>query len=42
VEGEHIHDTTYAEGGRNPEIRLADRRAYIQWTQDLDWKRRLR
>jgi len=42
VEGEHIHDTTYAEGGRNPEIRLADRRAYIQWTQDRDWKRRLR
>jgi hypothetical protein len=42
VEGEQIHDSTYAEGGRNADLRLADRRAYIQWTQDRDWKRRLR
>ena len=42
VEGEQIHDSTYAEGGRNADLRLADRRAYIQWTQDREWKRRLR
>lgn len=41
-EGEHLHDTTYAEGGRNPELRRADQMAYIRWTQDRDWKRRLR
>ena len=41
-EGEHLHDSTYAEGGRNPDIRLADRRAYIAWTQDRTWKKRLR
>lgn len=39
--GEHLHDTTYAEGGRNPEIRLADQRAYITWMREKDWKRRL-
>jgi hypothetical protein len=42
VVGEHAHDPTYAEGGRNPDIRHADRLAYIRWTQDRDWKRRLR
>jgi len=42
VEGEHVHDDTYAEGGRNPDIRHADRMAYIRWTQDRDWKKRLR
>jgi len=40
--GEEIHDQTYHEGGRNPNIRRADRLAYIRWTQDSDWKRRLR
>jgi len=42
AEGEHLHDSTYAEGGRNADIRHADRMAYIRWTQDRDWKRRLR
>ena len=42
VEGEEVHDPTYAEGGRNPDIRHADRLAYIRWTQDREWKRRLR
>jgi hypothetical protein len=41
-EGEHIHDSTYAEGGRNAEIKRADQMAYIRWTQDRDWKKRLR
>lgn len=42
AEGEHLHDSTYAEGGRNADIRHADRMAYIRWTQDREWKRRLR
>ncbi len=42
AEGEHLNDTTYAEGGRNPDIRHADRMAYIAWTQDRSWKKRLR
>lgn len=42
AEGEHLDDLTYAEGGRNPDIRHADRLAYVRWTQDRDWKRRLR
>jgi hypothetical protein len=42
AEGEHIDDATYKEGGRNPNIRKADRMAYIRWTQDREWKRRLR
>ena len=42
AEGEEIHDQTYHEGGRNPNIRRADRKAYLRWTQDSDWKRRLR
>jgi len=42
AEGEHLHDQTYHEGGRNPDVRHADRLAYIRWTQDRDWKRRLR
>lgn len=41
-EGEHINDTTYKEGGRNPDIRHADRMAYIRWTQNREWKKRLR
>ncbi len=41
-EGEHLHDSTYAEGGRNADIRRADQMAYIQWTKDRDWKKRLR
>lgn len=41
-EGEHLHDTTYAEGGRNADLRHADRMAYIQWTTERDWKKRLR
>lgn len=41
-EGEHLQDTTYREGGRNPNIRQADKMAYIRWTQDRDWKKRLR
>jgi hypothetical protein len=42
AEGEQIHDQTYAEGGRNPDIRHADRLAYIRWGQDRSWKKRLR
>lgn len=42
VEGEHIHDSTYAEGGRNPEIRRMDQMTYIKWTQDRAWKKALR
>jgi len=42
IEGERIDDATYREGGRNPNIRKMDRMAYIRWTQDRDWKRRLR
>lgn len=42
AEGEQIHDTTYAEGGRNPDLRHADRMAYIRWGQNRDWKRRLK
>lgn len=42
IEGEQIDDRTYQEGGRNPNIRKADRMAYIRWTQDRDWKNRLR
>lgn len=42
VEGEQLHDTTYAEGGRNPELRRADQMAYIRWSQDRDWKRSLK
>lgn len=42
AEGEHIHDATYAEGGRNPNIRHADHMAYVRWTQDRWWKKRLR
>lgn len=41
-EGEHLHDSTYAEGGRNADIRRADQMAYIQWTRERDWKKRLR
>ena len=40
-EGEKINDTTYREGGRNPHIRKADRMAYLRWTRDREWKRRL-
>lgn len=42
AEGEHLNDATYAEGGRNPNIRKLDRMAYVRWTQDREWKRRLR
>jgi hypothetical protein len=42
VEGEQVHDSTYAEGGRNADLRRMDRMAYVRWTQDRDWKRRLR
>lgn len=42
AEGEHLHDATYAEGGRNPEIRKADGAAYMKWTADREWRRRLR
>lgn len=42
VEGEHLHDDTYAEGGRNADLRHADRMAYIRWAQNRDWKKRLR
>lgn len=41
-EGEQIHDSTYAEGGRNADIRRADQMAYIAWTKDREWKKRLR
>jgi len=40
--GEHVHDQTYAEGGRNADIRKKDRQAYITWSYSKDWKRRLR
>lgn len=42
AEGEHLDDTTYTEGGRNAEIRKADRKAYLRWASDREWKRRLR
>lgn len=41
AEGEQLHDQTYAEGGRNAEIRKSDRKAYIKWTARFDWKRSL-
>ena len=41
VVGEEAHDQTYAEGGRNSEIKKADRQAYITWSYSKDWKRRL-
>lgn len=40
--GEEIHDQTYAEGGRNADLRKKDRQAYIDWAYGKDWKRRLR
>lgn len=40
--GEEVHDQTYAEGGRNREIRNADRQAYITWAYGKEWKKRLR
>ena len=42
VEGEHLQDRTYQEGGRNPQIRSSDRKAYLRWASNGDWKRRLR
>lgn len=42
VEGEHLHDKTYAEGGRNVDIRHSDRLAYLRWGQNKDWKKRLK
>lgn len=42
VEGEQIHDATYAEGGRSSEIRSVDHRAYVRWGSRQDWKRRLK
>lgn len=42
AEGEHLHDDTYAEGGRNARIRKADRAAYLRWAKNSEWKRRLR
>lgn len=42
AEGEHLHDTTYAEGGRNADIRKADRKTYVQWAGRFEWKRSLR
>lgn len=42
AEGEYLHDQTYAEGGRNSEIRHADRKAYLQWSQSREWKKRLK
>lgn len=42
AEGEHLHDATYSEGGRNAKIRNADLKAYLKWAADRDWKRRLR
>lgn len=41
AEGEQIDDITYREGGRNSEVRRADRKAYLKWASDRDWKRRL-
>ena len=40
--GEHVHDQTYEEGGRNRRIRDADRKTYIRWAGSRDWKRALR
>ncbi len=42
AEGEQINDTTYQEGGRNAEIRKADRKAYLRWAANSEWRRRLR
>lgn len=42
IQGEHLHDPTYAEGGRNAEIRAADRKTYAKWAGNREWKRRLR
>lgn len=42
AEGEHLHDVTYAEGGRDPKIRNADRKAYLSWASEREWKKRLR
>lgn len=40
--GEQVHDTTYAEGGRNADLRESDREAYLNWSASQDWKKRLR
>ena len=40
--GEKVHDQTYAEGGRNAEIRKSDRATYLSWSARRDWKKRLR
>lgn len=42
AEGEHLHDDTYSEGGRNSDIRHMDRMAYLQWSANRDWKKALR
>lgn len=42
AEGEHLNDATYMQGGRNHDIRHADRLAYVRWMSDKDWKKRLR
>jgi hypothetical protein len=42
AEGEQINDVTYQEGGRNAEIRKADRKEYLRWASNGEWKRRLR
>jgi hypothetical protein len=42
LEGEHLHDTTYAEGGRNADLRRADHMAYVRWSSSREWKKRLR
>jgi hypothetical protein len=42
AEGEQIDDITYKEGGRNPGIRKADRKAYLRWAGNGEWKHRLR
>jgi len=42
AEGEHLDDTTYSEGGRNPAIRKADGAAYLKWASNREWRRRLR
>lgn len=41
AEGEDLHDSTYAEGGRNSDLRLADHRSYLLWAQKRDWRERL-
>ena len=41
AEGEDIDDATYREGGRNAQIREADRTAYLKWGQDKTWRRKL-